>query len=63
MYIFLKLAQVDAESSKELEQWIEMLRNDAIKLCLENNFNPGYFEGNDSNNVVDAYELKVLVIL
>jgi atypical dual specificity phosphatase len=37
-----------------------MLRNDAIKLCQENNFNTGYFEGSDSNCVVDAYELKVI---
>lgn len=51
--------QVDAESSKELEQWNEMLRNEAIKLCQENNFNSGFFEGNDNNGVVDAYELKV----
>lgn len=36
-----------------------MLRNDAIKLCQENNFNTGYFEGSDSSCVVDAYELKV----
>lgn len=49
-------AQVDAESNKELEQWNEMLRNDAVKLCQENNFNTGFFEGSDG--VVDAYELK-----
>ena len=36
-----------------------MLRNDAVKLCQENNFNSGFFEGNDNNGVVDAYELKV----
>jgi len=52
--------QVDAESSKELEQWNEMLKSDAIKLCQENNFNPGFFEGSDNNCVVDAYELKVI---
>jgi hypothetical protein len=36
-----------------------MLKNDAIKLCQENNFNSGFFEGSDSHTVVDAYELKV----
>lgn len=51
--------QVDAESSKELEQWNEMLKNDAIKLCQENNFNTGFFEGSDNNTVSDACELKV----
>ncbi|KAK3183233.1 hypothetical protein Dsin_030519 [Dipteronia sinensis] len=56
---FHKSAKVDAESNKELEQWNEMLRNDAIKLCQENNFNSGFFEGSDNNCVVDAYELKV----
>ncbi|CAJ1937571.1 unnamed protein product [Sphenostylis stenocarpa] len=56
---FHKFAKVDAESSKELEQWNEMLKSDAIKLCQENNFNPGFFEGSDNNCVVDAYELKV----
>uniref|UniRef100_A0A6N2KUU5 Uncharacterized protein n=2 Tax=Salix viminalis TaxID=40686 RepID=A0A6N2KUU5_SALVM len=54
-----KFAKVDTETNKELEHWNEMLRNDAIKLCQENNFNTGYFEGSDSNCVVDAYELKV----
>nr|GMC73717.1 dual specificity protein phosphatase PHS1 isoform X1 [Ipomoea batatas] len=56
---FNKSAKVDAELNKELEQWNEMLKNDAIKLCLENNFNTGFFEGSDNNYVVDAYELKV----
>uniref|UniRef100_A0A3N7FVM6 Actin-fragmin kinase catalytic domain-containing protein n=1 Tax=Populus trichocarpa TaxID=3694 RepID=A0A3N7FVM6_POPTR len=55
----LKFAKVDTETNEELEHWNEMLRNDAIKLCQENNFNTGYFEGSDSNCVVDAYELKV----
>ncbi|RDX81932.1 Dual specificity protein phosphatase PHS1, partial [Mucuna pruriens] len=55
---FHKFAKVDAESNKELEQWNEMLKSDAIKLCQENNFNPGFFEGSDNNSVVDAYELK-----
>ncbi|GFZ03939.1 dual specificity protein phosphatase family protein [Actinidia rufa] len=50
---------VDVELNKELEQWNEMLRNDAVKLCQENNFNTGFFEGSDNNSVVDAYELKV----
>ncbi|BAT79297.1 Dual specificity protein [Vigna angularis] len=54
-----KFAKVDSESNKELEQWNEMLKNDAVKLCLENNFNTGFFEGGDNNTVVDAYELKV----
>lgn len=36
-----------------------MLKSDAIKMCQENNFNTGFFEGSDSNYVVDAYELKV----
>ncbi|KAM3268840.1 dual specificity protein phosphatase PHS1 [Capsicum chacoense] len=56
---FHKFAKVYAELNKELEQWNEMLKNDAIKLCQENNFNAGFFEGSDSNYVVDAYELKV----
>ncbi|XP_058226484.1 dual specificity protein phosphatase PHS1 isoform X2 [Rhododendron vialii] len=56
---FHKFAKVDVELNKELEQWNEMLRNDAVKLCQENNFNTGFFEGSDNNCVVDAYELKV----
>ncbi|KAL2462337.1 Dual specificity protein phosphatase PHS1 [Abeliophyllum distichum] len=56
---FHKCAKVDAELNKEIEQWNDMLKNDAIKLCQENNFNTGFFEGSDSNCVVDAYELKV----
>ncbi|PSR89420.1 Dual specificity protein like [Actinidia chinensis var. chinensis] len=56
---FHKFAKVDVELNKELEQWNEMLRNDAVKLCQENNFNTGFFEGSDNNSVVDAYELKV----
>lgn len=39
-----------------------MLRNDAVKLCQENNFNTGFFEGSDNNCVVDAYELKVMIL-
>ncbi|CAN0915903.1 Dual specificity protein phosphatase PHS1 [Linum grandiflorum] len=54
-----KFAKCDMESNKDLEQWNEMLRNDVIKLCQENNFNTGFFEGSDSNGIVDAYELKV----
>lgn len=38
-----------------------MLKSDAIKLCQENNFNPGFFEGSDNNSVVDAYEFKVVI--
>ncbi|KAL9156433.1 hypothetical protein ABFS82_09G076600 [Erythranthe guttata] len=56
---FHRYAKVDADSNKELEQWNDMLKNDAIKLCQENNFTTGFFEGSDSNYVVDAYELKV----
>lgn len=39
-----------------------MLRNDVVKLCQENNFNSGFFEGNDNTGVVDAYELKVIIL-
>ncbi|XP_052180921.1 dual specificity protein phosphatase PHS1 isoform X2 [Diospyros lotus] len=56
---FHKFAKVDVELNKELEQWNDMLRNDVVKLCQENNFNTGFFEGNENNSVVDAYELKV----
>ncbi|KAI3671462.1 hypothetical protein L1987_87200 [Smallanthus sonchifolius] len=56
---FHKYAKVDAELSKELEQWNELLKNEAVKLCQENNFSSGFFEGNESNSVVDAYELKL----
>ncbi|KAG2678416.1 hypothetical protein I3843_11G001300 [Carya illinoinensis] len=56
---FHKFAKIDAESNKELEQWNEMLRNDAVRICQENSFNTGFFEGSDNNSVVDAYELKV----
>ncbi|XP_073225124.1 dual specificity protein phosphatase PHS1-like isoform X1 [Cicer arietinum] len=59
LHDFHKFAKVDAESYKELEHWNEMLKNDIIKLCQENNFNSGFFEGSDSNTAVDAYELKV----
>ncbi|MFS8000745.1 putative phosphoric monoester hydrolase [Helianthus anomalus] len=54
------LCAEDAELNKELEQWNELLKNEAVKLCQENNFNSGFFEGNESNSVVDAYELKVI---
>ncbi|KAL0441816.1 UNVERIFIED_CONTAM: Dual specificity protein phosphatase PHS1 [Sesamum radiatum] len=56
---FHRFAKVDSELYKELEQWNDMLKNDAIKLCQENNFTTGFFEGSDTNYVVDAYELKV----
>ncbi|KAG9136407.1 hypothetical protein Leryth_024936 [Lithospermum erythrorhizon] len=56
---FHKYAKGDLELSKELEQWNEMLRTDAVKLCRDNNFTTGFFEGSDSNFVVDAYELKI----
>lgn len=51
--------QVDAELSKEMEQWNETFRTEVIRLCQENYFNTGFFEGGDGNLVVDAYELKV----
>ncbi|XP_022158997.1 dual specificity protein phosphatase PHS1 [Momordica charantia] len=56
---FHKFAKVDAESNKELDMWNEVLKNEAVKLCQENKFNTGFFEGSDSHGVVDAYELKV----
>ncbi|KAK4750681.1 hypothetical protein SAY87_004163 [Trapa incisa] len=56
---FHKFAKVDVETSRDLEQWNEMLKNEAVKLCQENNFNMGFFEGSDNNSVIDAYELKV----
>ena len=51
--------QIDSELSKEIEQWNEMLRTDVVKLCQDNNFNTGFFEGIDNSVAVDAYELKV----
>lgn len=54
---------MDAELNRELDQWNEMLRTDAVKLCTENNFNAGFFEGSDNNIVVDAYELKVIFVI
>ncbi|GAB2221408.1 hypothetical protein Drorol1_Dr00012584 [Drosera rotundifolia] len=56
---FHKYAKIDGVLSKELEQWNEMLRNEAVKMCQEKNFHCGFFEGSDTNSVVDAYELKV----
>ncbi|KAJ3669486.1 hypothetical protein LUZ60_011436 [Juncus effusus] len=56
---FNKFAKIDAEVSKEMEQWNEMLRNDVVKLCQDNNFNTGFFESTDTTTAVDAYELKV----
>lgn len=37
-----------------------MLKNDVVKLCQDNNFSTGFFEGSDSSYAVDAYELKVI---
>ena len=54
--------QVDSELSKEIEQWNDMLRTDVVKLCQDNNFNTGFFEGIDNSVAVDAYELKVILI-
>ncbi|CAN7024592.1 hypothetical protein IGI04_024262 [Brassica rapa subsp. trilocularis] len=56
---FHKFAKIDAESNKELDQWNETLRNEVMKLCQENGFNTGFFEGSDNNSCTDAYELKV----
>ncbi|WOK96100.1 hypothetical protein Cni_G04807 [Canna indica] len=56
---FHKFAKVDAELNKEIDQWNALLRADVVKFCQEKNFNTGFFEGNDNNIVVDAYELKV----
>uniref|UniRef100_A0ACD5VN98 Uncharacterized protein n=1 Tax=Avena sativa TaxID=4498 RepID=A0ACD5VN98_AVESA len=56
---FNKYAKVDSELSKEIEQWNDMLRTDCVKLCQDNNFNTGFFEGIDNSVAVDAYELKV----
>lgn len=56
---FNKYAKVDGELSKEIEQWNDMLRTDVVKLCQDNSFNTGFFEGIDNSVAVDAYELKV----
>ncbi|KAJ1283713.1 hypothetical protein BS78_03G147900 [Paspalum vaginatum] len=56
---FNKYAKVDSELSKEIEQWNGMLRTEVIKLCLDNSFNTGFFEGTENSTAVDAYELKV----
>ncbi|OAY77322.1 dual specificity protein phosphatase PHS1-like isoform X1 [Ananas comosus] len=56
---FNKFYKADTELSKEIDQWNELLRTDVVKLCQDNNFNTGFFEGSDNNIVVDAYELKV----
>lgn len=39
-----------------------MVRTEVVKLCQENNFNTGFFEGSDNSVAVDAYELKVIGI-
>ncbi|KAL5983679.1 Very-long-chain (3R)-3-hydroxyacyl-CoA dehydratase [Asimina triloba] len=51
--------EIDAELNRELDQWNEMLKTEAVKFCQENNFNSGFFEGSDNNGIIDAYELKV----
>ncbi|PNT70469.1 dual specificity protein phosphatase PHS1 isoform X1 [Brachypodium distachyon] len=56
---FNKYTKVDSELSKEIEQWNDMLRTDVVKLCQDNSFNTGFFEGIDNSVAVDAYELKV----
>ncbi|GJX60753.1 dual specificity protein phosphatase PHS1 isoform X2 [Tanacetum coccineum] len=48
-----------AQLNKELEQWNELLKTKTVKLCQENNFNSWFLEGNESNAVVDAHELKL----
>nr|CAB3477131.1 unnamed protein product [Digitaria exilis] len=50
---------VDSELSKEIEQWNDMLRTEVVKLCQDNSFNTGFFEGTENSTAVDAYELKV----
>uniref|UniRef100_A0A7N0UZ64 Actin-fragmin kinase catalytic domain-containing protein n=1 Tax=Kalanchoe fedtschenkoi TaxID=63787 RepID=A0A7N0UZ64_KALFE len=59
---FQRYAKVDVELNKELEQWNEILKSEAVVLCQENNFNTGFFEGSDNNIVIDAYELKVPIL-
>ncbi|OEL22268.1 Dual specificity protein phosphatase PHS1 [Dichanthelium oligosanthes] len=56
---FNKYAKVDSELSKEIEQWNDMMRTEVVKLCQDNSFNTGFFEGTDNGTAVDAYELKV----
>ncbi|KAL1812632.1 hypothetical protein ACET3Z_022697 [Daucus carota] len=56
---FHKFAKDDVELNKEIEQWNEMLKVEAVKLCQENNFSTGFFESGESSSVIDAYELKV----
>uniref|UniRef100_A0A0D9V0M5 Uncharacterized protein n=1 Tax=Leersia perrieri TaxID=77586 RepID=A0A0D9V0M5_9ORYZ len=56
---FNKYAKADSELSKEIEQWNDTLRTDVMKLCQDNSFNTGFFEGIDNSIAVDAYELKV----
>ncbi|KAG6522716.1 dual specificity protein phosphatase PHS1-like isoform X1 [Zingiber officinale] len=58
---FHKITKVDTELSKELEQWNETVRTEVVKLCQENNFNTGFFEGSDNSVAIDAYELKIRV--
>ncbi|XP_074343830.1 dual specificity protein phosphatase PHS1-like [Apium graveolens] len=56
---FHKFAKDDVELNKEIEQWNEMLKVEAVRLCQENNFSSGFFESGESSSVIDAYELKV----
>ncbi|KAK1360032.1 Dual specificity protein phosphatase PHS1 [Heracleum sosnowskyi] len=56
---FHKFAKDDVELNKEIEQWNEMLKVEAVRLCQENNFSTGFFESGESSSVIDAYELKV----
>jgi len=47
-------------SLSEVVHWNEMLGMEVIKLCHEMNFNTVFFfEGGDSQNFIDSYELKV----
>ncbi|PAN30762.1 hypothetical protein PAHAL_5G349000 [Panicum hallii] len=56
---FNKYAKIDSELSREIEQWNDMMRTEVVKLCQDNSFNTGFFEGTDNSTAVDAYELKV----
>lgn len=57
----IKYLQADGELCKEIEQWNDMLRTEVVKLCQDNSFNTGFFEGIDNSIAVDAYELKVVL--
>ncbi|XP_078439406.1 dual specificity protein phosphatase family protein isoform X2 [Wolffia australiana] len=56
---FSKLSKSDGELNIEMEQWNENFRNEVLRLCQDNHFNSGFFDGGDSSFAIDAYELKV----